>query len=269
MNRNVKIIFFGATNFSREILLDLLSQNFCISSIFSIPSEFNISYSKKKVKNYNFSSLREIAENADIPYYEVDSVEGKRIEDYQYVFQKEKPDVILVMGWYYMVPRVIRDSAKYGAWGIHASLLPKYAGGAPLVWAMINGEKQTGVTLFKLDSGVDDGDIISQASIDIKFDDTVKEVYENATKESKQILADALANIQSIEFRPQNKLEIEVYPQRNPDDGEIDLTMPALSIYNFVRAQSSPYPGAFIRSADGKKIIIEKVRIEADLNEKT
>ena len=64
---------------------------------------------------------------------------------------KLKPDVILALGWYYIVPKSIRDIPKYGAWGIHASLLPEYAGGAPLVWSIINGEK-TEVTLFRMDS---------------------------------------------------------------------------------------------------------------------
>ena len=68
---------------------------------------------------------------------------------------------MLFIGWYYIVPKSLRSLAKYGAWGIHASLLPKYAGGAPLSWAIINGEKKTGVTLFKLESGIDNGDIFS------------------------------------------------------------------------------------------------------------
>ena len=69
---------------------------------------------------------------------------------------------MLILGWFYKVPKSIRDLSKLGAWGIHASLLPKYAGGSPLTWAIINGEKQTGITLFRLDDGIDDGDIISQ-----------------------------------------------------------------------------------------------------------
>ena len=65
----------------------------------------------------------------------------------------------------------------------------------------------------------------------------------------------------SITFTPQDKKSIEVFPQRKPGDGEIDLSMPAIEIYNFIRAQSSPYPGALIKTSDGKKFIIEKVRI--------
>lgn len=152
-----------------------------------------------------------------------------------------------------MLPKSTRELTRYGAWGIHASLLPKYAGGAPLNWAIINGEKETGVTLFRMDDGVDDGDIISQKSFLIEFEDTINEIYQKATIASKEILNEVLLNIDNIKFKPQDKRKIEIYPQRKPDDGEIDLSKTSIEIYNFIRAQSSPYPGAFIKTVDGKK----------------
>lgn len=257
----MKIIFLGATKFSEAILLHLLENNIPVARIFSIPREFSISYSDKKVKNYNFSDISEIAAAHNIPCDLIDSVKGHKISDHYEVIRSIKPDVILVMGWYYMVPKKIRDLAKFGAWGIHASLLPDYAGGAPLVWAIIEGNQKTGVSLFRLDDGVDDGDIIEQASIDILPDDSIKEVYDKATGVSKSILLKNLQNLEGVQFKPQDKALIKVYPQRNPDDGEINLEWPAERIYNFIRAQSPPYPGAFIRTSDNKKIIIEKARI--------
>ena len=229
--------------------------------IFTMPQEFKISYSKAKVKNYNFANLAEIADQYTIPCYELDSTPGNRITDYYDDLVTLNPDIILVMGWYYKVPKKIRDLARYGTWGIHASLLPKYAGGAPLVWAIINGEKETGVSLFKLEEGVDDGDIIAQQIIPIAFEDSIKEVYEKATAASKEILLNKLQNIETIKFIPQQKSTIELWPQRKPEDGEIDLSWPAEKIYNFIRAQAPPYPGAFLKTADGKKIIIEKSKM--------
>jgi methionyl-tRNA formyltransferase len=189
-------------------------------------------------------------------------MKGKSISAYLELLEELKPDIILVMGWYYMVPEKIRNSAKYGAWGIHASMLPKYAGGAPLVWAIINGEDSTGVTLFKLDNGVDDGDIIIQKEIPIKFEETINDVYEKVIIVSKEILLNAINSIDTIIPIAQDKSIIEVFPQRSPDDGEIDFSKPSKIIYNFIRAQSAPYPGAFFRTVDGKKIIIEKARIK-------
>jgi methionyl-tRNA formyltransferase len=258
----MKIVFMGATKFSEAILLDLISKHFKMEAIFTIPQKFHISYSKDRLKNYNYVGLRPIAEKYKIRFYEVDAVPGKGIGDYYPTLQEIEPDLILVMGWYYMVPKRIRELAKYGAWGIHASLLPKYAGGAPLVWAIINGEKETGITLFKLGDGVDDGDIIDQKSFPIELEDTIKEVYEKAIEASKGVLAKALSQIKGIKPRPQSRSHIKIYPQRRPEDGEIDLKKTALEIYNFVRAQSSPYPGAFIKTVDGKRLVIEKARIE-------
>jgi methionyl-tRNA formyltransferase len=259
----MKIVFFGATAFSKDVFVDLVNNGFSISSVFTIPQEFNISYSKEKVKNYNYSDLEIICKEKNIPCYYIDSAEtGKKVNDYYGLIADLKPDVILVMGWYYMVPEKIRELAKYGAWGIHASMLPDYAGGAPLVWAIINGEKETGVTLFKLDDGVDDGDIIAQEKITIDNNDTIREVYEKVTIVSKKILVQAIKNIDTIKFLPQDKTKIKVYPQRKPDDGELDLKKSAQQLYDFIRAQSSPYPGAFFRTVDGKKLIIEKARIE-------
>ncbi len=259
----MKIIFLGATKFSEDILNHILNNKIDVSALFTIPQEFGISYSNTKVKNYNYSELEVVAKKNNIPCYYVDSSEnGKKINDYYDVIKSIEPDVILIMGWYYMVPKKIRDIATYGAWGIHASMLPDYAGGAPLVWAIINGEKETGISLFKLDDGVDDGDIISQEKIIIEEEDSIKEVYEKVTIASKKILLNALQDISKITFTPQDKSKIKIYPQRKPDDGELDLTKTSRELYNFIRAQSSPYPGAFIRTSDGKKLIIEKARIE-------
>jgi len=258
----MKIVFLGATKFSFQILECLYKNGFETSAIFTIPQEFKISYSDKKVKNYNFFDLKAFAEKKGIKTYEVDSKNGQKLINYKSVIEEIQPDLILVMGWYYMVPKQIRNIAKHGAWGIHASMLPDYAGGAPLVWAIIEGQTETGVTLFKIDSGVDDGDIIMQESFSIDQEDSIKEVYEKATEISKQILISALKNIDSLTPLPQDKSKIKIYPQRNPGDGELDLNKTAIELYNFIRAQSSPYPGAFIKTVDNKKLIIEKARVE-------
>ena len=164
---NLSFAFFGSTNYSKDLLLFLIRKNFIPKAIFSSTQEYTISHSNEKVKNYNFVNLKEIADEYDLPFYEIDSIDGKRVKDFDNVLEDLSLDLILVLGWYYIIPKLIREKLKHGAWGIHASLLPNYAGGAPLNWAIINGEKKTGVTLFRLSDGVDDGDIISQKSFHI------------------------------------------------------------------------------------------------------
>jgi methionyl-tRNA formyltransferase len=259
----MKIIFLGATAFSSALLNHALKNGFPIAAIFSIPRSFSISYSHEPVVNTNFVDLSPIAEAHGIPFHWINSgLKNGRLIDFKDKIKNLEPDLILVLGWYYKVPAAIRKLARYGAWGIHTSLLPRYAGGAPLVWSMIAGEKETGVTLFRLDDGVDSGDIIMQESFPINLEDTIKEVYHKATESSMKILIKALHRIDEIEFTPQDRKKIEIYPQRKPSDGEIDWSKPALEIYNFIRAQSEPYPGAFVRTCDNKKLVIEKARIE-------
>ena len=257
----MKIIFLGATVFSCEILKSLLADGFRPGMIFGIPELFSISYSKQPVRNYNYGNLGTLATENDIPFRSIDGSHGRRLDDFTGEISSYRPDVILVMGWYYKVAEGIRNSAKYGAWGIHASLLPDYAGGAPLVWAMINGEKETGVSLFRLDDGVDTGDIVAQARLAIGPDDSIATVYGHATELSTNLLRRTLRDIGSLSLVPQDLSKRRLFPQRTPEDGEVDLQWPAERIHNFVRAQSSPYPGAFVRTIDGKKLIIEQTRI--------
>ncbi len=255
----MKIVFLGCTKFSEELLQALVIHNFDISAIFTIPQEFTVR-GNEKVKNSNYGDLKSISEKQSIPLYYVD--ENKKLGEYEDIIREINPDIILVLGWYYIVPKKIREIPRYGACGIHASLLPKYAGWAPLVWAIINGEKETGVTFFQFDDSVDGGDIIAQEKFEIEYEDTIKEVYEKATKKSAEILVKTLPILSDAKFIKQDKSKLEIWDKRTPDDGEVDFSKSSEELYNFIRAQSNPYPGAFIKTADGKKIIIEKARIE-------
>ena len=146
---------------------------------------------------------------------------------------------------------------KYVFTGIHALLLPDYSGGAPLVWAIINGEKKTGVTFFYFDEGVDSGDIIAQEEIDIYENDTIKTLYEKAELTGKNILIKYLPLL-AVNQAPrikQDESKRRIFPQRKPSDGEIDWNWESKRIKNFIRAQTKPYPGAFTL-INNKKIII-------------
>lgn len=253
----MRIAFFGCTAFSERILKTLLQfSNNEIVAIFSIPREFSISYSKVPIVNTNYVDLWNYAEKLRLPFYEINSVNGQRTTDYEQLLSNLNLDVILVMGWYYMVPESTRNLAKFGAWGIHASLLPEYAGGAPLVWAMIEGESKTGVSLFMLSDGVDDGDVIEQMEISIEPNESIKDVYEKATIASEAIIKKVFGNpFYQVKPKPQDKSKIKVYPQRSPADGRIDWEWDDAKISRFIRAQTKPYPGAWTIIGD-KKITI-------------
>jgi methionyl-tRNA formyltransferase len=164
------------------------------------------------------------------------------------------PDFILVVGWYHMIPKAIRSIAPTA--GLHASLLPDYSGGAPLVWAIINGEKKTGISFFVMEDGVDSGAIIGQAEEPITFEDTIATLYGRIEEAGLKLVETHLPKIAdgTATYTVQDESQRRLVPQRSPEDGKIDWNQEALAIYNFVRAQTKPYPGAFTEglSENGK-----------------
>lgn len=168
-----------------------------------------------------------------------------------------QPDLLLVLGWYYIIPREVRERAPLGCAGIHASLLPKYRGGAPIPWAIINGETTTGVTFFYMGDGIDDGDIITQKEFPIEGVDNCATLYEKATQASVQMLRQYLPQIANgtAPRIPQDHSQATYFPLRKPEDGLIDWSWDAKRIRNFIRAQTKPYPGAFTYIKN-KKVII-------------
>ncbi|MEW6542404.1 MAG: methionyl-tRNA formyltransferase [Nitrospirota bacterium] len=251
----MRIVFFGATEMGYRCCRQLLETGEDIVGILSIPQEFRISYAPAPVRNVTFRDFADLAGRYDIPLL---SVTGK-MSDPQYVttLKNWRPDFGLAIGWYYMIPRAVRELFPLGVAGIHASLLPKYRGGAPLVWAMINGERETGVTLFHFDDGVDTGDVIAQQAIEIEAHDTIKTLYEKATRASLEVLRRQIPLLRegTAPRVPQDHEAATQFPQRRPEDGLIDWSKSPDEIRNFIRAQTKPYPGAYTL-INGKKIII-------------
>ena len=146
-------------------------------------------------------------------------------------------DLILVAGWYWRIKGVTQRRFI----GIHHSLLPKYRGGSPLVWALMRGELTVGTSLFSLTDGMDEGDLWAQARVPVG-NGYIGEVSQACDSAALQLLPFLFQNVQPI---PQDHRHATYCAQRNPADGEIDWTLPAREVVRFIRAQSTPYPGAF------------------------
>ena len=174
----MKVLFFGATELGYECCEYMINNNINVVGIFTIPQEYSIKYKEEKerisLKNITYKDFSEFNDKYNIPV----TVVTNNVSNYYEYIQNLKPDLILVIGWYYMIPDSIMQIPSKGAIGIHASLLPKYRGNAPLVWAIINGEKETGISLFYFDKGVDTGDIIAQKNFSIEDTDTIKDILE-------------------------------------------------------------------------------------------
>lgn len=256
----MKIVVLSSTLFGYRCVEDAILRipEVSLVGLITTSAEIEISYSEAPLKISSYVDFMELLRGKKI---EIEKLEGKVSgEDYLRHIQRWEPDLILALGWYYMVPKTVRSFPSKGCLGIHASLLPKYRGGAPLSWAILHDEKETGVTLFELVKGMDAGDVYGQRSFPIDDFDTIESVYEKATHASVDLLNTALPQIAADRARPrpQDHSEATYVEQRNRNDGLFDFkSLTARYVFNFIRAQSRPYPGAYIRR-NGVEIIFWK-----------
>ncbi|MFH1357407.1 MAG: methionyl-tRNA formyltransferase [bacterium] len=239
----MRVILFSTTDIGLDCVRIILEKGCCLAGIVSAPKEFSISYSRDRVTNVRHVDFKTLCQEQGVPLI---LLEDKMVS-LRDVVAALKPDLILVAGWFHMVPKSIRELAPQGCIGFHASLLPKYRGGAPLVWAMINQEKEAGMSLFYLEDGVDSGDIIGQEDFSIEAQDTIADVVKKANSCAGQLLEKYLPLL-AQEKAPrvkQDEKQATIYPQRSPEDGRIDWSWSADKINAFIRAQTKPYPGAF------------------------
>lgn len=165
-----------------------------------------------------------------------------------------RPDLVILCGWYKLVPLRLFPGVPF--YGFHAGPLPRYRGGAPVVWQIIEGQREIGLTLFRLSDRVDAGDIVAQGTVPLAEAETVAEATARLNALATRLLRDHLPAMLSgtVALRPQDERTASNYPQRSRSDGLIDLTQPCARVHDFVRAQTAPYPGAFLRLPDGRKL---------------
>ena len=216
-----------------------------LAGIITTPREIEISYSDEPLTIRTHAQFDDLAERAGCPIACLSS--RPTAATYLEPLVAWRPDLVLVLGWYYLVPRDVRSLPPLGCLGIHASLLPKYRGGAPIPWAIINGEQESGVTLFHLEDEADAGDIVAQSVFPIATSDTCADVIARATDASIELLRQTVPSLAagSAPRTPQCDDDATWYPQRSPDDGRIDWRWSASRVHDFVRAQTRPYAGAF------------------------
>jgi methionyl-tRNA formyltransferase len=250
----VDIVFIGTTRFGLRCLERLSELPDCrIVGAVAAPPAFSISYRPEGVRNVLHADVPGFCAAHGLPCLLLSN--GMNAEGLLEQVAAWQPDAFVVAGWYHMVPRSWRRLAP--AYGLHASLLPDYSGGAPLVWAMINGEERTGITMFQLGDGVDDGPIVGQLETLISAEDTIATLYERVEELGIQLLERHIPRLADggVRLEPQDERRRRTFPQRGPEDGLIDWSQPAKRIHDFVRAQTRPYPGAFGR-LEGARITV-------------
>ncbi len=167
-------------------------------------------------------------------------------------------DLLFVVGWSQILHPPALQSARIGCFGAHASLLPANRGSAPINWALINGATQTGNTLMRLSDGVDAGDIVTQKLISISQFDNVATLYDRVAETNCEMIMELLTRISSgnrLQTWAQKETGSSLLPRRRPEDGFINWAQPAQRIYDFIRALTRPYPGAFSWANDERVVI--------------
>lgn len=162
------------------------------------------------------------------------------------VLLEAAPAVVFVAGWYRIIPPTVLDAVPHGFVGVHYSKLPAYRGSAPVVWAIINGETEVGFSIFRMTPGMDEGPVAAQGAIPVSESDYVADVLEALDAASLNALvavADGIATGTAVWWeQPLDGLSFG--GARNPGDGWLDWSLPAVEVARHVRAQSKPYPGA-------------------------
>jgi len=207
-----------------------------------------------------FASVADTAREYGVPVVTPQEGNGGELEERVAQLQ---PDFIFSFYYRSMLGAPLLRSARRGALNMHGSLLPKYRGRAPINWAILNGETQTGATLHYMVERADAGDIVDQLGVPILADDDAREVFGKVTAAAEIVLARSLPGLVAgnAPRRPQRIEPGQYFGRRRPEDGRIDWSQPAARIHNLVRAVAPPFPGAFTE-VDAQPWSIHRTRVE-------
>ncbi len=242
--KDKKIVFMGTPIFAAEILRHLINNHVNIIGIVSQPDR-----AKDRKGNLVSTPTKKIAQEFDIQVFQPENIKSEN-----HFLKKLEPDLIITAAYGQIVPKTVLDIPEYGCINVHGSLLPKYRGGAPIHYAILNGDSKTGVTIMEMVERMDAGDIISQKSFPIKFEDTLADVHENMIKISQEVLIKTIPTIFKGTYKkiPQNENKVVFSPTISKEEQLIDFTEQGINIYNKIRA-FNPWPVAF-SYLNGKRV---------------
>ena len=247
----MRILFMGTSEFALPALKELITHKFEIIGVLTQPDR-----PSGRGKRLKPSPVKVVAAEHQLPIYQPEKV---REPGFVRILERLAPDVTVVAAFGQLLPQTVLDIPPCGTINLHPSLLPKYRGAAPIQWALINGETETGVTLMLLDAGEDTGDIISRARIPIRDDDTAftltAQLAQLGAKQLVQLLSE-MPEDRPLPSTPQNNAEATHAPRLTKEIGDINWHQSAITIHNLVRG-TAIWPGAstFFRDNLRLKII--------------
>ena len=233
----MRIVFMGTPDFAVPCLQALIDDGHDICAVFTQPD-------KPKGRHGVLSAppVKELALKYDIPVYQPDSLKNDEIKSF---FASLGADLALVVAYGKILPEEFLNAPKYGCINMHASLLPKLRGAAPIQWSIINGEKRSGVTAMQMDKGLDTGDILLSESVEIRDDETAQELHDELSVLGAQVMRKTLLMLQKGVLLPirQDDSQSTYAPILTKELSAIDWQKSALQIHNQIRGLY-PWPGA-------------------------
>ena len=211
-------------------------------------------------ENVWFGSVAQLCQEKNISYI---TPNASQLTELIPKLQALAPDYIFSFYYRHMIPAEILAAAKIAALNMHGSLLPKYRGRAPVNWAILQGESETGATLHVMEAKPDAGDIVGQASVAIGPDETATEVFGKVSQAAIKVINQALPYLitGNVSRKPNELQKGSYFGGRKPSDEQIHWNQTALQVHNLVRAVAPPYPGAFT-DHQGKTMIVAKTSLQ-------
>lgn len=234
----MKIVFMGTPDFSVPTLQALIESKHQVVACYTQPDK-----QKGRGKKITFSAVKAVCLEHQIPVYQPERIRRPQaVEE----FQAMDCDVCVVIAYGQILPDSILNRPRYGCINIHASLLPELRGAAPYQWAILNGDRQTGLTTMQMDKGMDTGDILLQTKISIPADQTAGELHDRLMLLGGDLILQTLDLVETGQLQPipQNEEKATYAPMLKKSIGNIDWTKSAVEIERFIRGLN-PWPSAY------------------------
>ena len=249
----MNVIFMGTPDFSVGILEEIIKAGHKVLLAVTQPDK-----PKGRGKSLQYPPVKECALAHDIPVFQPDRI--RKPENVEYLRQFGA-DIMIVAAFGQILPKEILNMPKYGCINVHASLLPKYRGAAPIQWAVINGDETTGVTIMRMDEGIDTGDMIAKREVAIAADETGGSLFDRLSRTGAELLVNTLAGLENGTVTPKRQEgEISYAGKLTKSSGLVDFNRTADDIERLVRGLS-PWPAAY-SYIDGKSVKIWKSHVE-------
>lgn len=254
----MKIVFMGTPDYAVNTLNALIKDRHEIAAVFCQPDK---PVGRKQILTP--PPVKVCALEHNIPVFQPNTLrDGKAYE----ILKEINPEVIVVVAYGKILPKEILNIPKYGCVNGHASLLPKYRGASPIQWCIVCGETKTGVTVMRMDEGMDTGDILDSVTTEIGDEETAEELFDRLAVISADLMVDTLKKLQNGEITPtpQNHNEATYAPIIKKEMAKLDFTKTAADIHNAVRGYYS-WPCAFFM-LNGKRIKVLSAKIGDNTN---